>query len=73
MAVLRSREVIVGIGKLADELNVSRGSIYRTMQGTLNSARLRRELQARGLHPAPYKYKRKRKPAKQTRTKGNQQ
>lgn len=54
MAELKNREVIVGIGALADELSVGRGAIYRTMRGTLNSARLRRELQARGLQPTPY-------------------
>lgn len=58
MAELRQRDVIVGIGDLADELNVGRGAIYRTMRGTLNSARLRRELQSRGLNPAPYRHKR---------------
>ena len=58
MAVLRQRDVIVGIGELARELNVGRGAIYRTMRGTLNSARLRLELEARGLQPIPYRHKR---------------
>ena len=58
MAELRQRDVIVGIGDLADELNVGRGAIYRTMRGTLNSARLRMELEARGLRPIPYRHKR---------------
>ena len=50
--------VIRGVGKLAQELGVRRESIYRTMRGLLNSARLRRELQSRGLHPIPYRHKR---------------
>ncbi len=54
MAKIQTRDVIVGIGDLAQELNVRRETIYRTMRGTLNSARLRMELQARGLQPSPY-------------------
>lgn len=66
MVYKQNREVIVGIGGLAEELNCCRGAIYRTMRGTLNSARLRAELKARGLHPKPFRHKRgpqKRKPS----------
>ena len=55
MAKIQQRSVIVGVGHLARELGVSRAAIWRTMQGTLNSARLRRELQARGLRPAAFR------------------
>ena len=58
MANLETRDVIVGISDLAEELGVRRESIYRTMRGLLNSARLRRELEARGLQPIPYRHKR---------------
>lgn len=58
MANVETRDVIVGISDLAEELGVRRESIYRTMRGLLNSARLRRELQSRGLHPIPYRHKR---------------
>ena len=69
MAKVETREVILGVTKLAEELSVTRQTIYRTMQGTLNSARLRRELRVRGLHPAPYQSTRKLKKVKKLKTK----
>ena len=52
MAEMKNRNVMLGIGELADELGVHRQSIWAVMKGTRTSHRLHDELRARGFKPA---------------------
>lgn len=53
MAEIKNRNVMVGVGELADELGVNRQSIWAVMRGTRTSKRLHSELCDRGFNPAP--------------------
>ena len=53
MARIENRATIIGIGELAEELGVNRGSIWAVMNGSRTSKRLHQELTARGFNPAP--------------------
>lgn len=60
MAKIVNRDVIVGVGELAQELGVHRQSIWAVMNGTRTSHRLHEALKARGFNPASIKGRRRR-------------